>query len=84
MTTHSMLLKISTATEKAIQSRVGKRPVVLPKGVTVAISPGKLDVKGPKGALSMNIPPTISVPYRTVTFSNGRVMSFQYLAPPYR
>jgi hypothetical protein len=30
------------------------------------------------------IPPTISVPYRTVTFSNGRVMSFQYLAPPYR
>jgi hypothetical protein len=30
------------------------------------------------------IPPTISVPYRTVTFSSGRVMSFQYLAPPYR
>ena len=30
------------------------------------------------------IPPTITVPYRTVTFSNGRVMSFQYLAPPYR
>ena len=30
------------------------------------------------------IPPTISIPYRTVTFSNGRVMSFQYLAPPYR
>jgi hypothetical protein len=25
------------------------------------------------------IPPTISVPYRTVTFENGRVMSFQYL-----
>jgi hypothetical protein len=30
------------------------------------------------------IPPTISVPYKTVTFSNGRVMSFQYLAGPYR
>jgi outer membrane protein assembly factor BamE (lipoprotein component of BamABCDE complex) len=30
------------------------------------------------------IPPTITVPYRTVTFSSGRVMSFQYLAPPYR
>jgi outer membrane protein assembly factor BamE (lipoprotein component of BamABCDE complex) len=30
------------------------------------------------------IPPTISIPYRTVTFSSGRVMSFQYLAPPYR
>jgi hypothetical protein len=30
------------------------------------------------------IPPTISIPYRTVTFSSGRVMSFQYLTPPYR
>ncbi|MEP6602956.1 MAG: hypothetical protein ABJB69_03310 [Spartobacteria bacterium] len=28
------------------------------------------------------IPPTISIPYRTVTFSNGRVMSFQYLVRP--
>jgi hypothetical protein len=26
------------------------------------------------------IPPSIPVPYRTVTFSNGRVVSFQYLA----
>jgi hypothetical protein len=30
------------------------------------------------------IPPSIPVPYKTVTFSNGRVMSFQYLVPPYR
>jgi hypothetical protein len=28
------------------------------------------------------IPPSIPYPYRTVTFSNGRVMSFQYLVPP--
>lgn len=28
------------------------------------------------------IPPTISYPYKTVTFENGRVMSFQYLVPP--
>jgi hypothetical protein len=27
------------------------------------------------------IPPSIPVPYRTVTFSNGRVVSFQYLSP---
>ena len=27
------------------------------------------------------IPPSISYPYKTVTFSNGRVMSFQYLVP---
>ena len=27
------------------------------------------------------IPPSIPVPYKTVTFANGRVVSFQYLAP---
>lgn len=30
------------------------------------------------------IPPSISIPYKTVTFERGRVMSFNYLAPPYR
>jgi hypothetical protein len=30
------------------------------------------------------IPPSIPYPYKTVTFSNGRVVSFQYLVPPYR
>ena len=30
------------------------------------------------------IPPSIPYPYQTVTFANGRVMSFQYLVPPYR
>lgn len=29
-------------------------------------------------------PPSIPVPYKTVTFSNGRVVSFQALAGPYR
>jgi hypothetical protein len=28
------------------------------------------------------IPPSIPYPYKIVTFSNGRVMSFQYLVPP--
>lgn len=30
------------------------------------------------------IPPRFPYPYRTVTFVNGRVVSFQYLVPPYR
>jgi hypothetical protein len=30
------------------------------------------------------IPPSIPVPYKTVTFSNGRVVSFQSLVAPYR
>jgi hypothetical protein len=29
------------------------------------------------------IPPSIPYPYKTTTFSNGRVVSFQYLVPPY-
>lgn len=33
-------------------SRIGKRPVDLPKGVTVTVAGRKLDVKGPKGQLS--------------------------------
>jgi large subunit ribosomal protein L6 len=33
-------------------SRVGKRPIPLPKGVTVTVANDKVDVKGPKGTLS--------------------------------
>ena len=34
-------------------SRIGKKPVAIPSGVTADISEGTLNVKGPKGALSM-------------------------------
>ena len=34
-------------------SRIGKKPVVVPAGVTAALSDGVLSVKGPKGTLSM-------------------------------
>jgi large subunit ribosomal protein L6 len=30
-------------------SRIGKRPVIIPKGVTVTLSGGFVEVKGPKG-----------------------------------
>jgi len=30
------------------------------------------------------IPPSIPYPTKTVTFANGRAVSFQYLVPPYR
>lgn len=33
-------------------SRVGKRPIDLPKGVTATVNGRKIDVKGPKGQLS--------------------------------
>jgi large subunit ribosomal protein L6 len=42
-------------------SRTGKRPVALPKGVTAAVANGKIDVKGPKGQLSRELPPNVTV-----------------------
>lgn len=43
------------------QSRVGKRPIALPKGVTVTVANGKVDVKGPKGQLSRPLTPNVKV-----------------------
>jgi len=36
-------------------SRIGKKPVVIPAGVTANIEEGTLSVKGPKGTLSMGL-----------------------------
>lgn len=43
------------------QSRTGKRPIALPKGVTVAIKDGKIDVKGPKGGSSRPVTPNVNI-----------------------
>jgi large subunit ribosomal protein L6 len=43
------------------QSRVGKRVITLPKGVTATVKDGKIEVKGTKGALSRVLPPGVSV-----------------------
>ncbi len=37
-------------------SRVGKKPITIPAGVTVSISDTALEVKGPKGTLSTPVP----------------------------
>ena len=36
-------------------SRIGKRPVAIPAGVTANIADGVLSVKGPKGTLALNL-----------------------------
>lgn len=36
-------------------SRIGKKPVAIPNGVTATIEEGTLTVKGPKGTLSMGL-----------------------------
>jgi large subunit ribosomal protein L6 len=41
-------------------SRIGKRPVAIPSGVTAAIENGTLNVKGPKGTLSMGMSELVS------------------------
>jgi large subunit ribosomal protein L6 len=38
-------------------SRIGKKPVIIIKGVTVGIDSGILKVKGPKGELEFNVSP---------------------------
>jgi len=40
-------------------SRIGKKPVTIPKGVTVQAAGAKVSAKGPKGELSMTLPPAI-------------------------
>jgi large subunit ribosomal protein L6 len=42
-------------------SRLGKKPVVLPSGVTVTASPRELSVTGPKGTLTRVIRPEVAV-----------------------
>lgn len=42
-------------------SRIGKRPVDLPKGVTVTVQGRAMKVKGPKGELVQELPEGVSV-----------------------
>ncbi len=50
-------------------SRIGKLPIAIPAGVTVAVSPENVvTVKGPKGELSQAVDPIISV-----TIEDGQI-----------
>jgi large subunit ribosomal protein L6 len=42
-------------------SRIGRKPIELPAGVMVAISPGRVQVNGPLGELSQTVPVRIQV-----------------------
>lgn len=43
------------------ESRVGKRPIAVPKGVTVNVNGQQVDVQGPKGKLSFALPERIDI-----------------------
>jgi large subunit ribosomal protein L6 len=42
-------------------SRIGKKPVDLPKGVEATLRDGELEVKGPKGSLTLGVHPEMEV-----------------------
>ena len=41
-------------------SRIGKKPIAVPKGVTVSVQRDAVEIKGPKGALKQRVPPGIT------------------------
>ena len=42
-------------------SRIGKKPVEIPQGVSIDAADGRVTVKGPKGELSIPVPATVKV-----------------------
>jgi large subunit ribosomal protein L6 len=40
-------------------SRIGKKPIAIPKGVTVKVAPDAVEVQGPKGKMRQPLPPGI-------------------------
>ena len=41
-------------------SRIGKKPIAIPKGVKIDVKPGSVEVQGPKGKLQQPLPPGIA------------------------
>ncbi len=52
---------MSSPTTTVRTSRVGKRPVPIPAGVTVKISSSALEAKGPKGTFVRKLPPHVLI-----------------------
>lgn len=46
-------------------SRIGKQPINLPSGVDLTVDAGKVVVKGPKGTLTVTLPPHASLALET-------------------
>jgi large subunit ribosomal protein L6 len=51
-------------------SRIGKKPIPIPKGVTVTVNGSVVEVKGPKGQLRQPLPPGI-----VAVIENGQVLT---------
>jgi large subunit ribosomal protein L6 len=53
-------------------SRIGKRPIDVPAGVSVAIDPGRVTVNGPQGELTQEIPRRMKVEQEDGTITVSR------------
>src|SRR3954462_15368947 len=53
--------KSSPISGDLLMSRIGKKPIPLPAGVTVSIEPELVTVNGPRGELAERVPLAISV-----------------------
>ena len=42
-------------------SRIGRKPIPVPSGVSVAVAPGRVTVKGPLGELEQQVPPRSAI-----------------------
>src|SRR5438105_2741202 len=42
-------------------SRIGKKPIEVPAGVTVTVDPGRVTVHGPKGELRQDVPQRMEI-----------------------
>ena len=42
-------------------SRIGRKPINIPAGVTITVNDGVIEVKGPKGTLDLNYNPAMTV-----------------------
>ena len=51
-------------------SRIGKKPIPVPKGVQVTLKDGLVEGKGPKGQLSQMLPPGV-----TVVLEDGQIVA---------
>jgi large subunit ribosomal protein L6 len=49
------------AENKIRQSRTGKRPIPMPKGVTATVKDRSIEIKGPKGTLSRQLPLNVTL-----------------------
>jgi large subunit ribosomal protein L6 len=60
-------------------SRIGKKPIPIPKGVTVDVGPDAVEVKGPKGQLRQSLPPGV-----TFEHTDGTLQAKVREEPEYR